>query len=93
MYEGIIAIHVFVLSSSLKELVMFLTCIRQVTNWDLVGTHRLRVFVSTCTLIPVEDLKVGHYCLLSRPFFIRYRLRYYPIIQLCIFCITGNVIR
>jgi len=53
MYGGIIEIHVFVLSNRLKLLVTFLTCIRQVTNWNLVGTHRLKVFVSTCRLIPV----------------------------------------
>jgi hypothetical protein len=53
MYGGIIEKHVFVLSSRLKVVVTFLTCVRQVANWDLVGTYRLRVFVSTYRLIPV----------------------------------------
>jgi hypothetical protein len=53
MYGGIIEMHVFGLSIWLQEVVTFLTCIRQVTNWDIVGTHRLRVFVSTYRLIPV----------------------------------------
>jgi hypothetical protein len=53
MYGGIIEIQVFVLSIRLKVVVTFLTCIRQVTNWDLVRAHWLRGFVSTCRLIPV----------------------------------------
>jgi hypothetical protein len=45
MYGGIIEIHIFVLRNRLKVVVKFLSYIRKVTSWDLVGTHRLRVFV------------------------------------------------